>query len=571
MEVTSNDRTRLTRKRLCRAKFLRYPSTLRAEAYPTFETPRLTRIRSGEAGPLPKQKAQNILITLIASILSRFSGLATQFITAWYLTPDEFGLYAIALGIITFTHLMRGGGTSIVYQSMKVDEYTRSGGGLFRFALIFGCLGALLTTGAALPAQNYFNQPALGKLLLWMAGLSLLTQVSTYPRAKMVSLLRFKQLASIDVVGAVVKLATAYICASSGWGALTFVVAQVAALLLQFALSCIWAEFKRSDFVAQPDWMTHTFSLVKWPMAISVIISLMEQVDSFIASLFVPIGSLGVYFFAVQIVAQPIRLITQTLVGVLAPYGALVRGNRKLESASLTTAFTAGLVFLPLCVLSIAAVYPSLERLVWGAKWEASIWPVMLTSIFLVYPTVQGVLEGPILGMRRWTTYLELISWRAGGKIIGAFAAVFVIKWFELTGPSIAIALVIGVGAAGSISGYIQIRKHLLATGSDREMVHYELWATPLYALLAVVATHGLMTSIMTHLSLDAYGVRIEATVELVLSAMLYGAIAMTLLRFAYIENLKSVLFLVPLRWRVRICKVLVIDDYELTHNPLQH
>lgn len=508
---------------------------------------------------------------VLASLAARFSGLATQFITAWYLTADEFGLYAIALGIITFTHLMRGGGTSIVYQSMKQDEYAVAGGGLFRFAVLFGCLGAILTTTTAFPAQAYFDQPSLGKLLLWMAGLSLLTQVSTYPRAKMVSLLRFKQLASIDVIGSLVKLMVAFACAQGGWGALTFVVAQVVALLLQTALTLIWANFQRADFQAQPDWMRTTFALTKYPMGISVMISLMDQVDSFIASLFVPIASLGVYFFAVQMVAQPVRLVTQTLVGVLAPYGALSRGNRKLENSNVTTAFTAGIIFLPLFVLAVAAIYPSLQQLVWGEKWENSVWPVMLTAVFLVYPTVQGVIEGPMLGMRRWTTYLELLSWRAGGKVVGAFSAIVVIHWFRLTGPDIAIALVVGVGAASSIAAFWQIRKHLLAAGGDHEVVLYEMWVTPLYALLAVIATHGVTSSVMNHLPLDSFDLRERAAIEFALSGGLYSAVAITLLRFAYINNLKALLFLIPLRWRVLICKVLVIDDYELTHNPLGH
>ena len=78
-------------------------------------------------------------------------------ITAWYLTPDDFGVYAIALGITTFTLIMRGGGTGLIYQTMHPEEYAAVGGGLIRLALIFAVLGALFTLGAALPAQNYYD------------------------------------------------------------------------------------------------------------------------------------------------------------------------------------------------------------------------------------------------------------------------------------------------------------------------------------------------------------------------------------------------------------------------------
>ncbi len=508
---------------------------------------------------------------MLASAAARFSGLITQFITAWYLTVDEFGLYAIALGITTFTLVLRGGGTGIVYQSMRKDEYAAVGGGLLRTSIVFAVLGALLTTGAAMPAEWYYGQKSLGWLLLWMAALSLAQQLSFYPRAKMVSNLKFSQLAWIDVLASIAKLAAAFYCAKSGYGAMTFVVAQVVAVLLQIGLTCIWADFQRSDFAVQPHWIQPTIALIRYPLGISIMISLMDQVDSFIASLFVPIASLGVYYFAAQMVSQPMRLLTGTLSGVLAPYGALARGNKRLEDSNVSTAFNAGVIFVPLFVLSIAALYPSLERLIWGAKWQSSIVPVSLTAIFLVYPTIQGVLEGPVLGMRRWGRYFELVSWRTGAKVIGAVVGVIVIKVAELTGPSIAIALVASVGTASSISGYIQTRRLMLESGAPRDSVHYELWATPLYAVLAVVATQGVASSVLDALALGVESPRMVAAIELALSFALYTFISVALLRFAYIQNLKALLFLIPSRPRRLVCRVLVIADEELLHNPMQH
>lgn len=513
---------------------------------------------SGEQDRLSRSRTINIVVSILASIAARFSGLITQFITAWYLTADEFGLYAIALGITAFTLVMRGGGTGIVFQSMKREEYASVGGGLLRTSIIFATLGALLTSGAAMPAEWYFEQKQLGWLLLWMAGLSLIQQLSFYPRAKLVSSLRFTTIAWIDVLGAVVKLGTAFYCAKNGYGAMTFVIAQVVAILLQASLTCIWADFHRSDFAVPALWIGPTFALVRYPLGISVMISLMDQVDSFIASLFVPIASLGVYYFSVQMVTQPMRMLTGTIAGVLAPYGALARGNKKLEDANLAAAFNAGIIFAPLFVLSIAAFYPSLERLVWGEKWQHSIWPVMLSAVFLAYPTVQGVVEGPVLGMRRWARYLELLSWRTAAKVIGAFLAIIAVNAFALTGPTIAIALVVGVGATSSISAYIQTRKLMLQSGADRDVVHYELWATPLYAILAVVATHGVTSSIAGSLTASA-------GVELAMSVLIYSLISLTLLRFAYINNLKALLFLLPVKARRIVCKLLVIND---DHQP---
>ena len=513
-------------------------------------------------------KTLSLIITTFASFFARFTGLATQIITAWYLTPDEFGVYAIALGITTLTLIMRGGGTGLIYQTMRPEEYAAVGGGLIRLALIFAVLGALFTLGAALPAQNFYDQKSLAWVLVSMAVLAVFNHLSFYPRGKMASQLLFKEIAWIDVFASVVKLATAFLLARTGWGALTFVIAQICSTFLQIILCSIWAKFERQDFKVQPNWLAPTLEMIKFPFLLSVMITLNDQIDSLIASLFVPLASLGVYYFSVTLAAQPVRLISGTLSSVLAPYAARARDNPHLEKINITSAFTSSIIFVPLFVLGIASIYPSLEKIVWGEKWQNSIWPVVFTSLFLVYPTVQAVLEGPLIGLRRWKLYLTLLSWRALSKVAGVVIAILVIKFYDLRDSSIALALVVGVGSLGSISACIQIRRVLSTFKVDREMYNFELFATPLYALLAVIATEGVVSSFLNRLDYKADGFRTQMLIEFALTFTLYCSISLALLRFAYIAKLKILLALLPQNMRQLSCKLLVISESDMSLKP---
>ena len=510
------------------------------------------------------QKTLSLIITTFASFFARFAGLITQVITAWYLTPDDFGIYAIALGITTFTLIMRGGGTGLIYQTMRPQEYAAVGGGLIRLALIFAVLGALFTLGAALPAQNYYDQKSLAWVLVSMAVLAVFNHLSLYPRAKMASQLLFKEIAWIDVFTSVVKLATAFLLARAGWGALTFVIAQICSTFLQIILCSFWARFERQDFKVQSNWLAPTLAMIKFPFLLSIMITLTDQIDSFIASLFVPLASLGVYYFSVTLAAQPVRLISGTLSSVLAPYAARARDNPHLENENIKSAFTSSIIFVPIFVLGIASIYPSLEKIVWGEKWQNSIWPVVFTSLFLVYPTVQTVLEGPLIGLRRWKLYLTLLSWRALSKVAGVVLAILVIKFYDLRDSSIALALVVGVGSLGSISAYIQIRRVLSTFKVDREMYTFELFATPLYALLAVIATEGVVSSLLNRLDYKTDGFRTQALFEFAFTFALYCSISLVLLRFAYITKLKVLLELLPQNVRKLSCKLLVISERDL-------
>ena len=60
---------------------------------------------------MPKHKTSSLILNSIASLVSRFTGLATQMVMAWFLTPADYGLYAIALGI-----------TCLLYTSDAADE-----------------------------------------------------------------------------------------------------------------------------------------------------------------------------------------------------------------------------------------------------------------------------------------------------------------------------------------------------------------------------------------------------------------------------------------------------------------
>ena len=513
-------------------------------------------------------KTLSLIITTFASFFARFTGLATQIITAWYLTPDEFGVYAIALGITTLTLIMRGGGTGLIYQTMRPQEYAAVGGGLIRLALIFAVLGALFTLGAALPAQNFYDQKSLAWVLVSMAVLAVFNHLSFYPRGKMASQLLFKEIAWIDVFASVVKLATAFLLARTGWGALTFVIAQICSTFLQIILCSIWAKFERQDFKVQPNWLAPTLEMIKFPFLLSVMITLNDQIDSLIASLFVPLASLGVYYFSVTLAAQPVRLISGTLSSVLAPYAARARDNPHLEKINITSAFTSSIIFIPLFVLGIASIYPSLEKIVWGEKWQNSIWPVVFTSLFMVYPTVQAVLEGPLIGLRRWKLYLTLLSWRALSKVAGVVIAILIIKFYDLRDSSIALALVVGVGSLGSISACIQIRRVLSTFKVDREMYNFELFATPLYALLAVIATEGVVSSFLNRLDYKADGFRTQMLIEFALTFTLYCSISLALLRFAYIAKLKILLALLPQNVRQLSCKLLVISESDMSLKP---
>ena len=230
--------------------------------------------------------------------------------------------------------------------------------------------------------------------------------------------------------------------------------------------------------------------------------------------------------------------------------------------------FASGTLFAPLALMLLATIYPSLSRLLWGPKWEASVWPVMLGCALLIYPTIQGLLEGPVMGLRDWREYLSILSWRAASRLLGAIAAIVVVWQLGLPAQGTAVALTIGVGGFASIVAFLQIRSLLRRYGVDQEMVAYEIHSPTIYAVVALVATQGVVVSILDSATAFPMDGRDGAAIECALCFTIFSLIALALLRFAYLGKLRLILAAVPNPLRAVILRVLRIEESTIT--PLE-
>lgn len=513
---------------------------------------------------MPTQKASSIFLTSLASLFSRFSGLATQIVMAWYLLPADYGLYAIALGITTFTTVMRGGGTGVIFQTMKIEEFKSIGGGLLRAALACGILGTIFTLAMVLPAPYLYpknDTTGLAWILLWSAVGFVVFNLTTYPRAKMLSQLLFKRLAAMDSASSLVKLASAYYFAANGYGALSFVLSQVLGNLVVLVWSFAAAGMERADFKASPQWLVDTYAMIKIPFFMALITSLGSQTDLFAASFFIPLSALGIYLFTNQMAIQPIQMLSSTLQSVLAPYAARVRGSEQAENDNIAQTFLSGIIFVPIFVMSIAAVYPSVAHLLFQDKWNDSIVPVQCACLFLIYPTLQTLLEAPIIGARRWTLALKLFFGRAVSKIVGALLGVACIKAFSIPSEYIPGALVIAVGLTSSIISFLQIKIIAKEVRILPITFRYEMYSTPAYAILAAIATAGLAKSTVDILGFASTSIRTEALIELLFCIIAYATVSFILLRFGYVESLQKTIDLLPMKFRNVMYKILILNE----------
>ena len=72
------------------------------------------------ANVLPRSKQTVAIVAMtLASVFARLSSLAGQVVVGFYLTEAQVGTYAIAVGVLGVTALMRGGGAALYLPTIK--------------------------------------------------------------------------------------------------------------------------------------------------------------------------------------------------------------------------------------------------------------------------------------------------------------------------------------------------------------------------------------------------------------------------------------------------------------------
>jgi hypothetical protein len=271
-------------------------------------------------------------------------------------------------------------------------------------------------------------------------------------------------------------------------------------------------------------------------------VTLNTQTDSLVSSAFVPAAVLGVYYFASQLAAQPANLVGNTLRALFTATTAQVRGDRERENSSIRLVFSGAMVFMPLVTMAIPAVFESFERAAWQGKWADSRFPVLILSATLVYPTALQLVAAPIAGLRDWKLAIRL---DALPKIVPAAIGGACILWLGLNASASGVVLAAAVGGAGAIVSSIELVRILMRAGMPRHTIIYELYSTPLAALLSAVAAAGLAHSAAEPMRV-ILGDRAAAGIECVMAAAVYAVLAVVLLRFGYTATLERLVAALP-------------------------
>jgi O-antigen/teichoic acid export membrane protein len=510
----------------------------------------------------------------LASVFARLSSLASQVVVGIYLTEAQVGTYAIAIGVMGVTALMRGGGAALYLPTIKPEDFEAKASRQFWWCTGFLTFSAVLTVGVialiplagsselvqtALPGlARASDLPGLSATLWILVARQVIGGPLTVGRMRMSVELRFKELAKLDTILALLRLALTWVIAASGLGALALALPHLAMGVIELLYYFVSDACKLSDLRWNGRGFRELAAKMKWPLIAAIANSVSTQVNLLVLGLLVQASTLGVFYFAFQLASQPTAFLAGALQSVLAPFLARDRGNPTLERLGMERIFNAGMLFVPVTTVATASFFPSLERLLWGGRWAAANSGIMFLCVGATYATIATILTGPLLGLRQFKAVAAFEAGKIVGTVGGAALGALLLWRREALLPDWMGAETIVCASTGlmmTIASLGQLVWIMRKYGTEWNKLVRMLTFGPMLAMLTAIAAQSVGHSLVTTIALPEG--RFSAAVELAVVCGVYGALILMAIRFTAESTLRDTISVMPAGLRDRLNRLL--------------
>ncbi|HEX6314818.1 MAG TPA: lipopolysaccharide biosynthesis protein [Gemmatimonadaceae bacterium] len=312
--------------------------------------------------------------------LSQLARWAATVMTAWFLTPADYGIVGLTMLVVGFLQYFAefGFGAAIVQQRSLPASIVRQIGGAS--VLIAAGLAVLMTLTAPVAAR-FFGQPALAALLPLMSIRLFIDAFAVVPRSVLLRDMEFRKLSLLEglesILVAVITVGTAWVTRSY-WALIVGNLTSGLAFVVGVTL-----------VARNGPSIPRAFREIRSQMAFgwNVVVSRLawygySNADFAIVGRVMNATVLGLYTFAWSIAALPAEKLSGLVLAVAPSIMSAARTvPGEMRRYYLLLLRGVALVTFPVAV-GLALVSADLVHAVFGSKWEGAVVPLQLLALF---------------------------------------------------------------------------------------------------------------------------------------------------------------------------------------------
>ena len=334
---------------------------------------------------LGRAAARGTAVTLGAQAGRFVLQIGSLVVLARLLSPEAFGLVAMATSVLGVAELIRDFGlSSAAIQARQLSDGERTN--LFWVNVAIGTACALVALGGAPLIAHLYGDPRVAGVVVALAGLLVVSGVTTQFRAELSRDLRFSALGAVELSAQAAGVAVAITSAALGAGYWS-IVAQQGTLVVVTCVLCVAFCSWRPGLPHRATSVRRFIRFGSHVLGTQVLGYATNNVDNVGIGAVWGAGPLGVYSRAYQLLMVPINQINDPMGRVVLPILSRVQDDqptlqRYLEKTQRVGTFGLGPMFAV-----AAGVAAPLVALLFGPQWTAVV------PVFVVL-AVGGVFRG---------------------------------------------------------------------------------------------------------------------------------------------------------------------------------
>jgi PST family polysaccharide transporter len=370
---------------------------------------------------IKKDLASGVLYTSLAKYSGIVISLIISGILARLLTPDDFGVVAIATVIIVFFNMLGdiGIGPAIIQRQNLTDDDLNQ---IYTLTVYIGLLlGAIFFASSYKIADWYENQQLVG-VCQWLSLSILISCVNIVPVNLQYKAKRFKLLAIVTLTAQITSGVASVVYAYNGGGVYALVMQTLVSSVLIFIVYAKLAKL-RFVFKVTKEAISKILSFSVYQFLFNFVNYFSRNLDKLLVGRYIGLTPLGYYDKSYRLMMMPLQNITFVITPVLLPVFSQLQNDKKEVSSKYEKILEMlSYISFPLAVV-LFFCGRELILLIFGPQWELAVLPFKILS-FTVALQILTSTSGSIY---------QAIDYTKGLFISGCWCALFMVLSFTIT------------------------------------------------------------------------------------------------------------------------------------------
>lgn len=379
-----------------------------------------------------------------------------QVVLGRLLTQDDFGVYAIAIAFSDMISVFRDGGVSRWLGRQSPDSFKTRLPQAYLLTFLSAVVVGLGMAAAAFVVGRVYQSPQVTPVMLIIAISFPFGAYAVVGHARLQVEHRFQALAWIKVVAGFARYLLAIFLALRGFGPFSIAWSVVAASCMELSLYRYITGLRVLPSPSAWQEMGGVFRESRWSLSGAFSSALFRQVDYAVLGLLVPTNVLGAYYFAFQLVMQPVLLFNDSMRKVIVPVFAHLQGDDERETRGLRYGGVfVGLIATPL-LLALGVTASPLNELLWRGNWQIAVPAIQALSVAMPVHLISLFSESIAIAYGEFRLWTKVVASRGVLTAASAVAAAIVAGYDQPT--TIAVVMSCSVALSAILGTWIILR-----------------------------------------------------------------------------------------------------------------